>query len=103
MSLSDVSARTGISRSQICDIENGKADPRISTVVKLLLGYGADFSDLSRVQSLDVSDLRRDAERSAELIERVGLGSSDPDARLRRKEERGVDTEAERSALSSRR
>ncbi|HLV90528.1 MAG TPA: helix-turn-helix transcriptional regulator [Acidimicrobiia bacterium] len=103
MSLSDVSARTGISRSQLSDIENGKADPRISTVKRLLECFGADFDALSLdVQVLDLGDLRREGRRSAQNLVAAGLGPSDPEARLRRKEARGVDTSAERRALASR-
>lgn len=103
MSLSDVSARTGISRSQLSDIENGKADPRISTVKRLLECFGADFDALSfDVQVLDLGDLRREGRRSAQNLVAAGLGPSDPEARLRRKEARGVDTSAERRALASR-
>ena len=102
MSLSDVSDRTGVSRAQISEIENGKVDPRVSTVVKLLDCYGADFADLSRSRRIDVSRIRQEADRAAEVLEKVGLGPSDPEERLSRKEARGVDTTAERAALVTR-
>lgn len=104
LSLSDVSARTGISRSQLCLIENGKVDPRISTVVKILSCYGRGLADLepNPIEVVSVADVLTRAERGVQLLESVGLGPSDPIVRLDRKEQRQVDVGLERTALATR-
>jgi transcriptional regulator with XRE-family HTH domain len=104
MSLSDVSARTGVSRAQLCLIENGKVDPRISTVVKILTCYGRGLADLepSPTEVVSVAEVLARAERGAQLLESVGLGPSDAPARLDWKEQRQVDVGLERAALATR-
>jgi transcriptional regulator with XRE-family HTH domain len=104
LSLTDVSIRTGISRAQLSLIENGKADPRISTVVKILSCYGSGLSDLepNPIEVVSVAEILTRAERGAQLLESVGLGPSDPLARLDRKEQRQVDVGIERAALATR-
>ena len=104
LSLSDVSARTGVSRAQLCLIENGKVDPRISTVVKILSCYGNGLADLepNPTEVVSVVEVLSRAERGAQLLESVGLGPSDPLARLDRKEQRQVDVGRERTALATR-
>jgi transcriptional regulator with XRE-family HTH domain len=104
MSLSDVSARTGVSRAQLCLIENGKADPRISTVVKILSCYGSGLGDLEPypVEVVSVAEVLTRAERGAQLLEAVGLGPSDAQARLDWKEERQIEVGLERAALATR-
>ena len=103
-SISDVSERTGVSRAQISLIENGKADPRLSTVVKLLSSYGSDLSDLEPMpeQVTSIDEIAAQAERAARRLEEVGLGPSDPQARLDLKASRNVDVEDERQALATR-
>ena len=104
MSLTDVYSRTGVSRAQVSLIENGKADPRISTVIKLLSCYDSGLADLEpnppRVISLDAVMVR--AERGARRLTDVGLGPSDPRARLDWKADREIDVGAERRALATR-
>ena len=104
MSLTDVSRRTGLSRSQISLIENGKADPRISTVVKLLTCYDSGLAELepNPPRALAIDDVIAQAERGARMLEQVGLGPSDPLARLDWKAHRDADVEAERLALATR-
>jgi transcriptional regulator with XRE-family HTH domain len=104
MSLTDVSGMTGVSRAQISLIENGKADPRMSTVVKLLSCYEAGLADLEPYppEALSVDDLRARAERGARRLEQMGLGPSDPLARLDRKAEMDADVDAERKVLTTR-
>ena len=104
MSLTDVSRRTGLSRSQISLIENGKADPRISTVVKLLTCYDSGLAELepNSPRALAIDDVIAQAERGARMLKQVGLGPSDPLARLDWKAHRDADVEAERSALATR-
>jgi transcriptional regulator with XRE-family HTH domain len=104
LSLSDVSARTGISRAQLCLIENGKVDPRISTVVKILSCYDSGLADLepNPIEVVSVGEILARAERGARLLESVGLGPSDAQARLDWKEQRQVDVGIERNALATR-
>lgn len=104
LSLSDVSARTGVSRAQLCLIENGKADPRISTVVKILSCYGSGLGDLepSPIEVVSVAEVLSRAERGVQLLESVGLGPSDPLARLDWKEQHQEDVSLERTALATR-
>lgn len=103
-SISDASVRSGISRPQISLIENGKADPRISTVLKLLDAYGADLADLRAPApaSISVAEIRERSTKAAGVLEELGLGPSDPDARLDLKESKGVDVSAERRSLATR-
>ena len=104
MSLTDVSMSTGVSRAQISLIENGKADPRVSTVVKLLSCYDSGLADLepNPPKTLTIDDIMARAERGARVLEQVGLGPSDPLARLDWKAQRDEDVEAERQALATR-
>lgn len=104
MSLTDVFESTGISRAQISRIENGKADPRMSTVTQLLSCYGASLSDLesSSPGVLSLGEVKRRANQASERLVLSGLGPSDAGARLDRKAERQVDIRAEREALSTR-
>ena len=103
-SITEVSQRTGVSRAQISLIENGKADPRFSTVARLLTSYGADVSDLATgpAESVSVDEIVAQAAQAARKLDEVGLGPSDPQARLDLKASRNRDVEAERSALATR-
>lgn len=104
LSITDVHDLTGISRAQISKIENGKCDPRLSTVTQLLSCYGAALGDLEpatpRVITLD--EMKERSKRAAEVLEQVGLGESDPEARLDRKAARGTNVGDERRALATR-
>lgn len=104
MSITDVFEATGISRAQISRIENGKSDPRMSTVTQLLSCYGADLGDLEsntpKVRKL--SEVRSQADEAAERLQRLGLGPSNPADRLSRKAELGQSTALEREALATR-
>jgi transcriptional regulator with XRE-family HTH domain len=104
MSLSDVYTRTGVSKAQISRIENGRTDPRMSTVTRLLSCYGASLSDLEATptRALSLSEIRELSDRGAERIARAGMGASDPNDRLDRKAARGMDVRAEREALATR-
>jgi transcriptional regulator with XRE-family HTH domain len=105
LSLTDIHRMTGISRSQLSLIENGKTDPRLSTVTKLLRCYGRSFADLepSPPEQMKLSTVRDDAYRASKRLEELDLGPSDPDLRLSRKRQRGEDVTLEESALATRR
>lgn len=99
LTLADVSRRSGVTVAHLSRIENGLADPRLSTLQRVLAAIGGDLSDVSVHPAEPVS--ARDAlERRAagwELIERAGLGVSDASARLDRDERAGIDVSVERS------
>ncbi len=105
MSLADVSARTGITRAQISLIENGKVDPRMSTVVKLLNCYRRSFADLdsSSTPVSQLDEVLAQARAGADRLASLGVTPSDPEARLARKESRKLDVQAEREAMATRR
>lgn len=46
LTLRQLSAATGISRSELSDIERGKKDPRLSTIVILAKFFKCDLSEL---------------------------------------------------------
>lgn len=104
MSLADISGLTGIAVSQLSKIENGKVDPRISTIVRILTCLGAALSDLSPsgVGTVTLDEVLDGASRGARILDQLGYGRSDPDARLDWKERRAVDVSAERAALATR-
>ena len=86
-------------------IENGKADPRMSTVEKLLSSYGASLADLEPVRARvpTIEEVSESARQAASRLKEAGLGPSDAQERLDLKRSRGVDTEIERLALATRR
>ncbi|MFV1960782.1 MAG: helix-turn-helix domain-containing protein [Acidimicrobiia bacterium] len=103
LSLADVSRITGITKAQLSLIENGKADPRISTVVRILGCYGYALADLepSRPERRTIAEVRSAAERGAARLKAAGLGPSDPLARLDRKDRLQEDTSVEREAIAT--
>lgn len=104
MSMSFVHKSTGISKAQISLIENGKVDPRMSTVVRILTCLDASLADLepSSPEVITIDDVVERAREGARTLDQVGLGPSDPRARLDR---RAGDPAAdlERTALATRR
>ena len=104
MSLSDVYVRTGVSKAQISRIENGKTDPRMSTVTRLLSCYGASLSDLEPAppRTLTLNEIKERSVRGADRIMRSGVGVSSPTDRLDRKAMLRGDVRAEREALATR-
>lgn len=104
LSMDAVYAATGVSTPTISKIENGKIDPRMSTVTRLLSCYDASLGDLesSRPSTISLSELKERGVRNAEELARAGFAPSDPWARLERKKALGFDTQAEREALAAR-
>lgn len=104
MSMSYVHERTGVSKAQISLIENGKVDPRMSTVVRILSCVGASLADLEPIspEVTTIDEVVERAREGARMLEDVGIGPSDPRARLDR---RAGDPAAdlERAALATRR
>lgn len=103
MSMSYVHERTGVSKAQISLIENGKVDPRMSTVTKILTCLDAGLADLepSSPEVISIDEVVERARAGARTLEEVGLGPSDPHARLDRRV--GDPTaELEQAALATR-
>lgn len=103
MTLADVSARSGVTIAQLSRIENGLADPRLTTLRRILHATGATLADIVlppfRTLSLEEALERREAGRSR--VADQGLGVADVTARLDRKERLGSDVAVERAMLES--
>lgn len=104
LSMDTVYELTGVSPPTVSRIENGRIDPRMSTVTRLLTCYGASLGDLEPdvTETFSLAELKEQGARNAEKLSRAGFTPSDPWARLERKEAVGRDTQAERQALATR-
>lgn len=104
MSMDTVYGLTGVSTPTISKIENGKIDPRMSTVTRLLSCYGASLGDLesTATETISLAELKEQGALNADELSRAGFAPSDPWARLDRKEALGFDTEAESEVLAAR-
>jgi predicted transcriptional regulator len=73
--MSYVHERTGISKAQISLIENGKADPRMSTVVRILSCLDASLTDLEprAPEVITIDEVVERAEEGAKTLKKVGL------------------------------
>lgn len=102
--MASVFQMTGVSVSSISNIENGKTDPRMSTVTQLLSCYGASLRDLEDTPPtvLALDELKQQSERAARDLQSFDLGPSDPEERLARKTRLGTDVSLERDAVASR-
>jgi hypothetical protein len=80
-------------------------DARLSTLVRILDALGADLSDVvvDRPQSISVEAAIARRDRGRERVEAFGMGLSDPEARLGRKDQLGEDTRVERQHIATRR
>jgi transcriptional regulator with XRE-family HTH domain len=103
LTLADVSRHSGVTIAHLSRIENGLADPRMSTLRRALDAMGGTLSDLEapRVVTVSVSDVLERRAAGRERLDQAGLGASDPGARIDRKQRTGIDITAERSALES--
>lgn len=103
LTLSDVSHRSGVTIAQLSRIENGLADPRLSTLARILAATGATVADIvvDAPSVIPLSEVLRLRQLGRERIERSGVGVSDVGARLERKEQRGEDTTTERAVFGT--
>lgn len=103
LTLADVSARSGVTVAQLSRIENGLADPRLTTLWRILDATGATLADIARpsVRTLSIDEAieRRDA--GGRRVTDQGLDVTDVKARLDRKERLGIDVTVERAMLES--
>ncbi|MEN8042011.1 MAG: helix-turn-helix transcriptional regulator [Actinomycetota bacterium] len=81
MTLVVLSRRSGIAQPNLSRIENGKMDPRWSTVERILAALGISTTDF--------------------LADGASAGGLDPWARIRHKAERGEDVRDEAWALAA--
>lgn len=104
LTLAEVSQRCGVTVAQLSRIENGLADPRLSTVVRILEATGASLADIvvtpPAVLSVTEATNRRNLGRVR--VEESDMGGSDARARLDRKASLGEDTSADQALLRSR-
>jgi len=71
--------------------------------MQYLLGILFETREAGREAAhLTLGELREQARRAAELLNQAGLGTSDPEERLARKERMGLDTTLERQSIESR-
>jgi transcriptional regulator with XRE-family HTH domain len=103
LTLAQVSQRSGVTIAHLSRIENGLADPRLSTLQRVLNVMGGTLTDLEAPPVMTVSANTVLERRAAGqlLVDRAGLGASNPGVRLERKERAGVDVTVERSVLGS--
>ena len=103
LTLAQVSQRSGVTIAHLSRIENGLADPRLSTLQRVIDAMGGTLSDLEapRIVTVSVDTVLERRAEGRDRIDRIGLGSSDPNDRLKRKERTGLDVAVERSALGS--
>jgi len=99
LTLADVSQRSGVTIAQLSRIENGLADPRLSTLVRILDATGASLDDIAiePPREISLSDALHQRDIGRSRIERSGVGDSDVEARLEYKDRKGTDTTAERA------
>ena len=98
ITLTQLSAMTGIAQPNLSRIEAGKVDARYSTLARIARALGVVLT-LSEPRVLTMADVEaRTAEGRQRLAER-GIGPRDVDRRLAWKEARGIDTTVERRLL----
>ena len=98
ITLTQLSAMTGIAQPNLSRIEAGKVDARYSTLARIARALGV-VPTLSEPRVLTMPDVEaRMAEGRQRLAER-GIGPRDVDRRLAWKEARGIDTTVERRLL----
>ncbi len=103
LTLAEVSERSGVTIAHLSRIENGLTDPRLSTLQRVMDAIGASLSDLAvpRTAAVSVDTVLERRASGRSRLDRAGLGASDPNARLDRKERAGVDVSLERSMVAS--
>lgn len=103
LTLAEVSERSGVAVPQLSRIENGRVDPRISTVVRILEVTDGELADLDIRPGSVVpiaQMLRHRTENQARLVA-ASIAPSDPERRLDARERAGEDVWAERMVLGS--
>jgi transcriptional regulator with XRE-family HTH domain len=104
LTLADISRRCGVTVAQLSRIENGLVDPRLSTLVRVLDSMGATLADIAVPvpRTVSAAAVVRRREEGRRRIDQAGLGPSDVQARLERRDQSGVDSTSERALLVTR-
>lgn len=98
ITLSQLSAMTGIAQPNLSRIEAGKVDARYSTLARIARALGVELV-LSAPAPLTLADVKaRMAEGARRLAER-GIPARDVEQRMVWKQARGIDTTVERRLL----
>jgi transcriptional regulator with XRE-family HTH domain len=105
VTLAQLSRACGVTAPQLSLIENGRVDARLSTLVRILDALGADLSDIvvEPPESISVEAAIARRERGRGRVEDSGMGMSNPEARLDRKDQLGEDTRVEREHIVTQR
>jgi transcriptional regulator with XRE-family HTH domain len=103
LTLAEVSRRSGVTIAHLSRIENGLADPRLSTLQRVLEAMGGTLSDLETpmVATVPVDAVLERRMFGQERVDRAGLGPSNVSGRLDRKQRAGIDVTVERLAMDS--
>ncbi len=103
LTLADVSRSSGVTIAHLSRIENGLADPRLSTLQRVLDSVGGTLSDVvsPRTVTVPIDTVLERRAVGQQRVDRAGLGASSPSARLDRREHSGVDVTVERSATEA--
>jgi len=98
ITLSQLSAMTGIAQPNLSRIELGGVDARYSTLARIARALGVKLV-LSEPSVMTVSDVKRRMDEGRKRLAEHGIHARDAEQRLARKEERGIDTSVERRIL----
>lgn len=98
ITLSQLSAMTGIAQPNLSRIEGGRVDARYSTLARIARALGAK-PVLSTPGVITMSDVRRRMDEGRKRLAGHGIHVRDAEKRLAWKLSRGVDTAVERRLL----
>lgn len=95
ITLTQLSAMTGIAQPNLSRIEAGKVDARYSTLARIARALGVVLT-LSEPRVLTMADVEARMTEGRQRLAERGIGARDVDRRLAWKEARGIDTTVER-------
>lgn len=98
ITLSQLSAMTGIAQPNLSRIETGKVDARYSTLARIARALGVELV-VSDPTVLTLADVRARMADGAQRLAERGIPPRDNEQRLEWKQARGVDTTVERRLL----
>jgi len=98
ITLSQLSAMTGIAQPNLSRIELGRVDARYSTLARIARALGVK-PVLSAPSVMTMSDVRLRMDEGRKRLAEHGIHARDVEQRLAWKEERGIDTTVERRLM----
>ncbi len=98
ITLSHLSALTGIAQPNLSRIEAGKVDARYSTLARIARALGVELV-ISEPPVITLADVKARMADGARRLAEHGIPPPDIEQRLEWKEARGVDTTVERRLL----